>query len=813
MKSRWCRRSFKLKSTQTWLAMAGVLVMSLVAVAGFAIAIYAAWLFHDLPSGNEIADYRPATSTRVFAWDGTLIGEYAKERRIFVPYERIPQRQVQAFLAAEDRNFFSHSGVDVSGIGRAIAKDVVNLVRGKRFEGGSTITQQVARDVLLNSSERTVGRKLKEIILARRLEASLTKQQILELYLNGIFLGYRSNGVGTAAFNYFGKSVEDLSLSEMAYLATLPKSPTNYHPTRHKEAAMDRRNWVLGEMFRAGWITNAEMKKAQAEDLVVQTNPERAKYKDADYFVSEVERRAKAVTNNIGTDIYSGGYYIKTTLQPKLQTAGRIALQNGLEEYDRRHGWRGAWGHIEAGPDWTKQAISVYQALPQGRKIPAERNKWQIAVVRHGGKVAEIATMVGATGTLANEDIAWSSANAGLKDGDLIYVEAKDTGGYRLKQVPAVNGALVAIDPWSGRVVAMVGGYSFSLSNFNRATQAKRQPGSSIKPFVYAAALEKDFTPASIVVDGPISFTGTDGKVWEPHNYEHDYIGPATLRKGLELSRNAMTVRLAQGSGMKYIAEKVVSYGAYDSMLPVLAMALGAGETTPFKLAGAYSAFPNGGRKITPHLIEYMEDREGKPVYQADRRTCPATCSQSFDGLESPRLQVDGKPVLDPIVAYQVTSFLEGVIQRGTAVRALVLNRPLAGKTGTTNEFRSAWFMGFTTDLVIGVFVGFDDNHSLGEGETGAHAALPIFIDFLQLIGNELPKKPFPKPKDAVFVSVRGISEAFRPGTEPKGPVFDSSFGNSRGKVSGPKPYDSLWHDTSLPDNAMPSESPPEPPQ
>ncbi|MFP1131290.1 penicillin-binding protein 1A [Asticcacaulis sp. W401b] len=792
------------KSTERWFAMAGVVLMSMVAIAGFAIAIYAAWLFHDLPDGNEIVDYRPPTSTRLFAWDGTLIGEFAQERRIFIPYNRIPERVSRAFLAAEDRNFFNHSGVDVGGLSRAMVKNVINFVQGRRLEGGSTITQQVAKNVLL-SNERTIGRKLKEFILARRLETSLTKEQILELYLNDIYLGYRSNGIGTAAYNYFGKSVDQLTLAETAYLAALPKGPHNYHPIRRKDQAIARRNWILGEMASVGWVTKAEAEAAMREDLVVQSAPQRTKYRDADFFVSEVERRSKAL---FGEDIYSAGYYMKTTLDPKLQTAARMALMDGLELYDRRHGWRGAWGNIGSiNEGWQQEAAAIEAKLPERRKAPFERPDWQVAVVeRAGGSIRLAEAPAGENhGNLRASDVAWAQGGAGLKAGDLIYVARDATGAYALKQVPAVNGALVAVDPWTGRVVAMVGGYSFSLSKFNRATQAKRQPGSAIKPFIYATALEGDFTPASIVVDGPITFKGANGEAWSPKNYSRTYYGPQTLRKGLELSRNAMTVRLADKVGMKTVAAKVVQYGAVDSMEPYLSNALGSTETTPYQLTAAYSAFVNGGRRIKPHLIELVQDYQGKVIYRADQRKCPAGCTRAFDGTESPRLTPEGQQVMDPIVAYQINSFLQGVVQRGTAARASALGIPLGGKTGTTNEYRSAWFVGFTPDLVAGVFVGFDDNRSLGESETGGSAALPIFIDFMAAATKNKPVKDFRKPKEAIYVSIRGHEEAFRPGTEPK-PIE-----RTPDVVDGPKPYTEVWRDglTGQPSNqATPQEQP-----
>ncbi len=707
---------------ERWVAIAGVAVLSVIAAAGFAVAIYAAWLFHDMPDAGDLADYRPPTSTRAYAWDGTLIGEFSRERRIYVPYDQMPPQLVQAFMAAEDRNFFQHGGVDAMGLTRAMLKNVGNAARGRRLEGGSTITQQVAKNVLL-TSDATIGRKFKEAVLAQRLEKSLGKEQILELYLNEIWLGYRSYGVGAAAYNYFGKSITDLTLAEAAYLAALPKGPQNYHPLRRKEAAIARRNWILGEMAELGWVTEAEAQAAMRQDLVVQEAPTRAKYRDADYFVEEVRRRG---LSTLGSRLNEAGYYMRTTLDPRLQTAARMALMDGLEAYDRRHGWRGAWGQVEIAPGWQDEAMK--------EAVPAERRRWRSAVITRasGGDVRVEVAETGAAGPLAAEDVAWARAGKGLNVGDLVFVEPpeRDGGAFRLKQVPAVNGALVAIEPYSGRVLAMVGGYSFSLSNFNRATQAMRQPGSAFKPIVYAAALENGFTPASTVMDSMITLKGAkEGETWTPENYNRRYYGSLTLRRGLELSRNAMTVRLANNVGMRKISDLAVRMDVVDHMDPVLAMSLGAGETTPFRLTAAYASFVNGGRKVNPHLIELVQDREGKVVYRADRRDCPR-CDAGFNGDESPRVAPGGAQVMDPITAYQITSMLQGVVQRGTATSVSVLGRPVGGKTGTTNEYRSAWFVGFTPQIVAGVFVGFDDNRSLGYGETGTQAAAPIFTAF-----------------------------------------------------------------------------------
>ncbi len=745
-----------MKVAERWFVMAGIGLLGAIALVGLVVAVYAAWLFHDLPDASDLADYRPPTATRVYAGDGTLIGEFSDERRIYVSFDQIPTPVVQAFLAAEDRNFFQHGGIDVGGIGRAVFKNLFNVVAGRRLEGGSTITQQVAKNVLL-TNETSLNRKLKEAILSSRLEATLTKQQILELYLNEIFLGYRSYGVASAAYNYFGKSLSQLTPDEAAFLAALPKGPNNYHPKRYPAAAKGRRDWVLGEMAQSGWLTPAQLTTARARPLVTQDAPRRAQYADADFFVEEARRQATA---RFGRETVNGaGYYIRTTLDPGLQSAARDALMRGLENYDRRHGWRGAWGTTDFADGWQKEALKQTK--------PPERRAWQAAAVESvSGNTVQIRTARDdRSGTLLTADAAWANANRQLKRGDLIFVEPTN-GQFALKQVPAVNGALVVIEPQSGRVLAMVGGYSYVLSSFNRVTQANRQPGSAYKPFVYAAALEGDFTPASIVLDAPISFAGgRNGERWTPENYSRQYYGPQSLRRGLELSRNVMTVRLAEQVGMRNIVDLSKKMGVADNLQPNLSVSLGAGETTPYHLTAAYSAFVNGGRRVDPYLIELVQDRNGEVQFKADQRTC-RECDRGFSGQESPRLQLRGTQVIDPITAYQISSMLEGVVQRGTGASARGLGRWIGGKTGTTNEYRSAWFVGFTTDMVVGVFVGFDDNRSLGYGEAGAQAALPVFTDFMQTALRTRPARPFVRPANAVFRTVNGIEEAFRPGTE-----------------------------------------------
>ncbi len=745
-----------MKIAERWFVMAGVALLGAIALAGLLVAVYAAWLFHDLPDASELADYRPATATRVYAGDGTLIGEFSDERRIYVPYEQVPEPVIQAFLAAEDRNFFNHGGIDVGGVGRAMFKNIFNAATGRRLEGGSTITQQVAKNVLL-TNESSINRKVKEAILANRLEATLTKEQILELYLNEIFLGYRSYGVAAAAYNYFGKSLSQLSSDEAAFLAALPKGPNNYHPKRHPGAAKGRRDWVLGEMNQSGWLTDEQTAAARARPLVTQDAPRRAQYADADFFVEEARRRAIAQFGK--EQVNRGGYYMRTTLDPSLQSAARDALMKGLENYDRRHGWRGAWGTTDFSDGWQARALD--------ETVPPERRAWQAAAVEEasGNSVRIRTARDDRTGTLLVEDAAWANANRPLRRGDLIFVEPSG-GQYALKQVPRVNGALVAIEPHSGRVLAMVGGYSYALSSFNRATQAERQPGSAFKPFVYATALEGDYTPASIVLDAPISFAGgPNGGRWSPENYSREYYGPQSLRRGLELSRNVMTVRLAQAIGMRNVVDLSRKMGVSDNLQPNLSVSLGAGETTPYRLTAAYAAFVNGGRKIDPYLIEMVQDRNGETIFRADDRRC-RECDRPFTGQESPRLEQRGTQVIDPITAYQISSMLAGVVQRGTAASAASLGPWVGGKTGTTNEYRSAWFVGFSSDIVVGVFIGFDDNRPLGSGETGATGPVPVFRDFMTVALRERPARPFVRPRNAIFRTVNGIEEAFRPGTE-----------------------------------------------
>ena len=779
-------------------AIAGTVALGVVAAAGLGLAVYAALLFRGLPNAADLAEYRPPTSTRVYAWDGTLIAQLGQERRIFTPYDQIPPMVIRAFLAAEDHKFFEHGGIDVEGLGRAMTRDVFRAANKQRLQGGSTITQQVAKNILL-TNEQTFGRKVKEAILAQRIEQTLPKSRILEIYLNQIALGDRSYGVAAAAYNYFGKTLGELDLAQIAYLAALPKGPANYNPITHKAAAIERRNWILGQLASLGWVNRQAAIDAMHEDLIVQTKPERTHYRDADYFVEEVRQRAKGT---ISKTAENDGLYLRTTLDSRLQTAARQALMKGLETYDHRHGWRGPWGHVDVSPDWAKSA--------EVKPPPAERRAWMAAQIdKVGGGVANITTAKGDSGEIIDADVVWADAGKPLHPGDLVFVEPITAGGklYNLRQVPAVNGALVAIEPKSGRVLALVGGYSFSLSNFNRATQAARQPGSSFKPFVYATALENGFTPASTVLDAPIYLNGGGGKVYSPENYEHTYSGITPFRNGLVYSKNAMTVRLAKAVGMHKIVEAAARDGVADHLPPYLPAALGAGEVTPFRLTAAYSEFANGGKRIQPHLIEIAEDHTGQVVWKADRRDCP-DCDGAYDGQESPRIPPDGTQVMDPITAYQMTLMLEGVTQIGTAtdVGRAFAGRPIAGKTGTTNDYRSAWFVGYTPDLVVGVFVGFDDDRSLGDKETGDHVAAPIFIDFMQTALKDKPVVDFTAPADVKMAWSHGHREAFKPGTEPK--PAPPKVHASPDAITLPTPYDQAFPSGPTPAAGAPPKPP-----
>ena len=771
-----------------------VLVTGVVLAGGY----YAWRLNQDLPDYTRLANYEPPVTTRVHAGDGQIIGEFARERRLYVPIAAIPPRLVQAFLAAEDKNFYSHGGVDATGILRATIDNVFNVLRDRRLVGASTITQQVAKNFLL-SSEVTFDRKLREALLALRLERAFSKDQILELYLNEIYLGSGSYGVAAAALNYFDKPLDELTVAEVAYLAALPKAPGNYHPFRFRDRALARRNWVISRMAEERFITAYEAAEARATGLDVTLRPRGLQMRDAEYFLEQARR--ELLTQFGEQKLYEGGLSVRTTIDTRLQEVASEALKNGLVAYDRRSSWRGPAARLEAGENWQEALAAM--------ELPSDLAPWTLAVVLDvaadratvglrparkagGGFAKEIVK-----GAILLEDMKWARPNVNrihlgpevtkpadvLKVGDVVHVAPhEEAGRYTLQQVPAVNGAIIAMDPHTGRVLAMQGGFSFGLSEFNRAVQALRQPGSSFKPFVYAAALDRGFTPASLVLDAPFVIDQGPGLgLWKPENYERKFHGPSTMRFGLENSRNLMTIRLAQYAGPETVSDYARRYGISDDMLPVLAMSLGAGETTLMRLAGAYAILANGGLKVEPTLIDRVQDRYGRTIYKHDDRACQACTLDFADAPEPPELPDSRERVEDRRTAYQITSMLEGAVQRGTGTAVKAVGVPLAGKTGTSNEARDTWFMGYSPNLVVGVFVGFDEPAPLGRAETGGRTAAPIFRDFMMKAVGGKPAIPFRVPSGITLVKIDRktgalasgdgpgtILEAFKAGTEPQ---------------------------------------------
>ena len=739
----------------------------------------------DLPDYTTLANHEPAVMTRVHAADGSLVAEYARERRLFIPIQAVPKQIVAAFLSAEDKNFYKHPGIDPEGILRA-AMFYFKRDKGRRPQGASTITQQVAKNFLL-SNEQTFDRKIKEMLVALRIESTYTKDKILELYLNEIFLGLSNYGIAAAALNYFGKSVHDLTLAEAAYLAALPKAPNNYHPFRQRDAALERRNYVLDRMADNGYITKAEADEAKKQPLGVNPRVLSPNSIAAGFFAEEVRRE---LYEKFGEKkLYEGGLSVRTTLDPKMQLMARKALTDGLVRYDEAHGWHGVVQKVDIAPprDW---GVAVAEVPALGDVQP-----WKLAVVLDvTGDTARIGiqpkrevsgeiSKERQIATLNNESVKWTRKTVKqiLTPGDVIYVEQDaKTNAWRARQVPEISGGIVAMDPFTGRVLAMVGGFSFDQSKFNRATQALRQPGSSFKPFVYATALDNGYTPSSVVMDGPIEVDqGTGLDMWRPSNYDGKFAGPRTLRYGIEYSKNLMTVRLAQDVGMPLIAEYARRFGVYDEMLPVLSMSLGAGETTVLRMTAAYSMFVNGGKKIKPTLIDRIQDRWGRTIYRHDERECLG-CDARWADQSEPKLIDRREQVLDPLTAYQVVSMLEGVVQRGTATRLKAVGKPLAGKTGTTNDAKDVWFVGFSPDLAVGVYLGYDRPQSLGTSATAGQYAAPIFGDFMSAALADKPPTPFRVPSGIKLIRVStssglragaddkgGIVEAFKPGTAP----------------------------------------------
>ncbi len=767
-------QSRKKKKTQGgWLKVLGWLFF--LAFIGIVISIAGLlWLLYvygtDVPDHRQLANYDPPVTTRVYAGDGRLLTEYAQEKRVFVPIENIPKRVIGAFLSAEDKNFYQHEGLDFAHIANAVFVNVLHHFHmSKRVIGGSTITQQVAKNFLL-TSERSYSRKLKEVILALRIEQTYSKDRILELYLNQIYLGGGSYGVAAAAQDYFNKSLDELSISEMAYLAALPKGPNNYSLTRNKKGALIRRDYVINEMRSNGYISYKEKQQALGEDLVAHPREDQT-YVNAEYFAEEVRRDVAAQYGD--KSLYNGGLSVHTTLDPHYQQIATHSLRYAIEQYDRRHGWRGPIAKLANPTNWQGALAKIAR--------PAGSADWQLAaVIKAPDKGWQIGLANGNTGILAGDGAAWASGN--LKAGYVVLVSREENGQYSLHQIPKVQGAIVALDPHTGRVLAMTGGFDPSLSSYNRAVQAQRQPGSSFKPFVYLTAMEKGFRPNTLILDAPISFSMGSGQGdYAPGNYEDDYLGPITVRKAVEKSRNVPTVRTANFIGMSSIAQTAKDFGIMDKMPNQLAMALGAGETTLLKMVTAYGELDNGGKKITPSLIDRIQDRHGKTIYSHDARVCEACRASSWGpNMPVPTVPDNRAQIVDAAHAYQTISILEGVVQRGTATKLKELNRPLAGKTGTTNDSKDVWFIGMTPDLVVGAYVGFDQPKTLGKKETGAMVALPAVQEFFKLALADQPSTPFRVPPSIRLARVNpsdgslarvtdptAIWEAFIPGTEP----------------------------------------------
>lgn len=771
-----------------WLFTAGAIVFVIGAIGA------AGFLWHyskDLPDSAQLRNYEPPVMTRVHAGDGSLIAEFARERRLYLPIQAVPKLIIEAYLSAEDKNFYKHVGVDPEGLVRAAITNFRNRAAGRRPQGASTITQQVAKNFLVGS-EQNIERKIREALVALRIESTYSKDKILELYLNEIYLGapapgQGSYGIAAAALNYFGKSVHELNLQEAAYLAALPKAPTDLHPFRNRERAIERRNYVIDRMVENGFVTRAAGDAAKGQPLGVNPRTVSPNNIAAGYFAEEIRRELQ---DRYGEKkLLEGGLSVRATVDPKMQLMARKALVDGLVRFDEARGWRGAIQKLElSARDW---GLAIGDLPVLGDVAP-----WRLAVVL---EVAGDSARLGLhplretsgqlksdreTVTLGGEGIKWtrrSRVAQAVSVGDVVYVEPMDNrpGQVRLRQLPEVNGAITVMDPFSGRVLAMVGGFSHDQSEFNRSTQAMRQPGSSFKPFVYATALDNGYTPSSIILDAPIEIDQGGGLgMWQPSNYDGKFTGPRTLRYGIQFSKNLMTVRLAKDVGMPLIAEYARRFGVYDDMLPVLSMSLGAGETTVMRMTAGYAMLVNGGKKIRPTLIDRIQDRWGATIFRHDQRICEGCDATKWADQREPRLIDNRDQVLDPLTAYQMVSIMEGVVQAGTATVVKSVGKPLAGKTGTTNDAKDVWFVGFSPDLAVGVYMGFDKPKSLGTSATAGQYAAPIFRDFMMAALKDKPATPFRVPAGIKLIRVDpktgmrsggegGILEAFKPGTAP----------------------------------------------
>ena len=779
------------------------------------------WIWgQDLPDYSQLAKYEPPVATRVYAGNGAFLAEFATQKRLFVPVKAMPPQLLHAFLSAEDKSFFTHPGVDPVALVRASLTNLAALGTGRRPIGASTITQQVAKNFLL-SNELSFDRKIKEAILAIRMERAFSKQQILALYLNEIYLGYGSYGVAAAALNYFDKALDQLELHEMAYLAALPKAPSNYHPARRTKAALGRRNWVLRQMQENGYITAEQTALAESKSLGVKkaSGSDRA---NAPYFTEEVRRE---LAETYGTKaLYEGGLSVRTTIDPQLQMKAERALREGLEALDRRQGWRGPLARLDPAKPVDVQLQLLTEKLPENRfaALVTKVDDQQVQIYVQGRTAVIPFTLASwaypprrADGTRPPKI---TSLKQVLTVDDIVIVqrpaEAPDltTDGvvfasdvFALGQRPLVEGAIVALDPHTGRLLALTGGYDFRVSEFNRATQAKRQPGSAFKPFVYLAALDQGYAPTTRILDAPLVVDqGTGKPKWKPANYTKRFYGPSIMRVGIEKSRNLMTARLAMAVGMPIVQDYAKRFGINEDLPPFLSMSLGAGETTLLKLTSAYGQLVNGGKQIDVSLIDRIQDRFGQTLKRHDKRDCSACDAPAgWDNQPVPEINDLRAQLTDPASAYQMVSMLEGVIKRGTGRRIADSGLVVAGKTGTTNDNTNAWFIGFSPDLVAGVYVGYDIPRPLGKRETGSTAAVPIFKQFIMDALEDKPLIPFRRPGGITLVPVHAetgervlpdhemaVMEVFKPGQRPKSTiVIDIPGAESPSIVDAPALY------------------------
>ena len=722
-----------------------ILITSFILLSAISI-ISVLWTYsNDLPDYKFLKSYKPPVSSKVYSGNGDLVADFSQEKRVFVPFNSIPKNVINAFLSAEDKNFFKHPGVDAKGVIRAVINNISNILSSKRLEGASTITQQVAKNFLL-TNEVSLNRKIKEAILAFRIERALSKERILELYLNQIYLGSGAYGVAAASLEYFDKSIKDLNYSEAALLAALPKAPSRYNPYRDPDIAKFRRNLVLKNLLDNNYLTSEWYEKLTKEEIILKKN-KKIYLEDAQYFIEDVR---KSVIETLSYDkVYKQGFNINTPIDLNLQTIATKSLRDGLIAYDKRKGWRGPLTNKIYNSEWKKD-LEKY-------KLENSIN-WKLAIVKKINKFsAEIETEDNIEGVIEYQSISWTKKefNKLLKPGDIIYVKNLKENIFNLQQLPKVNGGIVVMDPFTGRVLALSGGFSFKQSEFNRATQAKRQPGSAFKPFVYALALENNFTPTSLVLDAPLVLDqGDDLKMWKPENYGKKFYGPSTLRVGLEKSRNLMTVRIAQNLGVEKIVDFSKALKIYDNPEELLSISLGSAETTLLKLTSAYSVFVNGGKLVEPILIDRIQDSEGNTIFNNNKRKC-INCDQiSYLTNDYPEIKNNYTQIFSPETAFQMTSILEGVVQRGTAKKLKDLNLNIAGKTGTTNKNTDTWFIGFTSNLLVGVYVGSDNPTPLGKYETGSKTALPIFKSFISDSINKNDARPFKAAKGTVMMVV-----------------------------------------------------------